>query len=123
MKVRYRRAFMLILSAVILISLVGCSDNGRDYREDICISLEGREGELVIREWSFLMGSGAEIYYRQDGEMTLLGKTNGGDDGYCPFADGKYSVFVDGETVLIKWVFLSDNGVEIWRKETFTLPS
>ncbi len=106
----------LVLVAVLLFA--GCNASGRDYHEDIILPLENSDGELVIKEWSFLMGSGAEIYYRSAGEMVLLGKTAGADDGYCPFADGKYSISEDGNTITVRWLSSSD----IWGEEQFTLP-
>ena len=39
--------------------------------------------EIIIKEWSFLLGSGTEVYYQKgDAEPILLGKTLGGDDGF-----------------------------------------
>ena len=75
----------------------------RGYHEDICIPLETHEGEIIIREWTFLLGSGAEIYYKIDGKEIKLGQLPGGDDGYCPFQAGRYSVTVDGNILTIEW--------------------
>lgn len=111
---------LLIIIACVL--LVGCYDATleREYREDLVIRLEDRDAEIVIREWSFLLGSGAEVYYRENGKETKLGTTGGADDGYCPFAAGKYEFTQDGNTITLKWFF---NTPDIWHDETFELPA
>lgn len=113
--------YILVIAGIIL--LVGCGELEKDYRQDICVQLNGRNAEIVIKEWSFLQGSGAEIYCRQNGKMTLLGKTTGGDDGYCPFEHGKYSISVDEETLHIRWAFRSSDLEKDWREATFALPT
>ncbi len=56
-----------------------------------------------------------------DEEKTvLLGKLTGGDDGYCPFNDGKYKVSFAGDRVTFSWSF---DGSDTYSKtEGFTLP-
>lgn len=99
----------------------GCG-SGRDYCEDINVRLEERDAELIIREWTFLLGSGAEIYYKTDDDEILLGQLAGGDDGFCPFKEGLYSVSVDEGELTIEWSKFPNGEKISWEKETFTLP-
>lgn len=114
-------ALILLLLLAMLIVLSGCSSDTRDYRPDLVVPLADYPGQIVIKEWQFLLGSGAEIYYQLDGKLTQLGNIAGGDDGYCAFADGKYSLQTEGNTLTVRWVFRSDAG-DVWREEQFTLP-
>ena len=111
-----------VCCVMILLTFSGCSL--RYYRPDICIPLEDRLGEIVIREWSFLLGSGAEIYYRVGFIELELGQLIGGDDGYCPFEAGRYAVYMDGNQVTIKWdQFTSYSDDEkYWDTKTFEIP-
>lgn len=94
----------------------------REYYDDIHIQLETHQAEIIIKEWSFLFGSGAEVYYKNDDKEILLGKFLGGDDGFCPFKKGLYSVEVDDNKLIIKWGrYLNDNETN-WNKEIFDLP-
>ena len=90
----------------------------REYLPDITVSLEERPGQIVIKEWRFLLGSGAEIYYTDGGKLTLLGSAGGGDDGYCPFAAGEYTLTVEGNVLLVRWHAVDD----VWREKRFSLP-
>ncbi len=114
-----KRCLCLLLLGLILLS-VGCDTSNREYHQDIVLDLESRDGELVIREWRYLLGSGAEIYYSSHGKTVLLGSTTGGDNGYCPFAEGTYSIAEDGDTVTVKWLFRS--GSDRWKEAQFALP-
>ena len=117
------KIMVCVVAISILLSLGACTDNGRDYHEDICVQLNDRHAEIVIREWTFLVGSGAEIYYRQNGKITFLGQVSERDGTYCPFQDGKYSVIASGDTLLIKWAFQHSDSKNKWREASFTLPS
>ena len=117
----FRKLILPLLLIAVMFS--GCNCDEREYLADIVLPLEKSPGEIVIKEWRWLLGSGAEVYYRLNGKQTLLGTTTGGDDGYCPFADGKYIVTLDGEELLIRWRFEGDGLEEdIWKEERFTLP-
>ena len=119
-----RKTIICTIVLCLLFSLAGCTVNTREYLEQICIPVSGRDGEIVICEWYKRdTHCCAEIYYRQGRTMTMLGRTYGAEDGYCPFADGKYSVTVDGDTVLVRWSFYRKGPEEEWSKETFTLPA
>lgn len=100
----------------------GC-DNGREYYEDIHIPLETRQAEIIIREWSFLLGSGEEVYYKDGKKTILLGRLSGADDGFCPFKEGLYSVTVDESKLTIKWCAAPSNSTIPWEKAVFELPS
>ena len=114
-------ALILLLLFAILIALPGCDIDEREFLPDIVVPLEDHPGQIVIKEWRWLLGSGAEIYYQLDGKVTFLGSIAGGDDGYCAFADGKYSLQTEADTLTVRWVFQSDAG-DIWREKQFTLP-
>ena len=118
-----KKIIAMLLFLALMASITGCTTLDRDYLDDIVIELDEQDAEIIIREWQFLLGSGAEIYYRKNGKMEMLGQTSGGDDGYCPFADGRYAVTLDGSTLLVRWYFNTVNGEEIWREQTITLPT
>ncbi len=113
------------LCAVILglACLCGCSAFEREYHDDLVYELEDGES-VIIKEWSFLLGSGAEIYFQKgDEEPVLLGKTTGGDDGFCSFKEGLYEITQDGNTISVSWCFNpSNNDPSQWRSESFDLP-
>ena len=118
-----KRILLFVLTAILMLSILsGCGYTGRDYKDDICILLEDRDAVIIVREWSFLLGSGAEIYYEKNGKTTQLGQTSGGDDGYCPIEDGKWSYSIEGNTLIIKWAFRGSDEKENWKEQVFTLP-
>ena len=82
-----RNALITVVGCLIMLFIFsGCSFGlERGYNDDIHVELESRQAEIIIREWHFLLGSGAEIYYKTDDEEILLGQLAGGDDGFCPF--------------------------------------
>lgn len=109
---------LILMLFVILFLFAGCNTSGREYQEDLTVEL-GADEKLIIKEWSFLLGSGAEVYYQRGNQKpVLLGQTGGGDDGACPFSLGQYEITRDGNSVTVKWRF--DTGH--WRSETFLLP-
>ena len=112
-------ALVGIFVLAILVLFSGCSMSSREYNEDIVVELADREGTLIIREWSFLMGSGAEVYYDYGWRSIRLGQTSGADDGYCPFEAGQYRVTQTEDTVKLSWK-ATDAGA--WRSQTFDLP-
>lgn len=111
-------AFASVFVLAILVLFSGCS-SGREYKDDIVVELTDREGTLIIREWSFLLGSGAEVYYDYGWRSIRLGQTSGADDGYCPFEAGRYRVTQKEDTVELSW---RSNSVGVWRSQTFDLP-
>lgn len=118
-----KRNILIALSCLLLlVNLSGC-DSQREYHEDIHIPLESGQAEIIIKEWSFLLGSGAEVYYKDDDKEILLGNLLGGDDGFCPFKEGLYAVAVDDNKLTIEWCRFPSSERESWEKETFELPS
>jgi len=113
-----KKIFIITLLLGLLLATVGCSSTEREYLADISIPLENSSAEIVIKEWRYLMGSGAEIYFKEGSELTLLGKTTGADDGYCPFAEGQYTIALEENTLLVRWHFGSD----IWKEAHFPVP-
>ena len=61
-----KKIILIILATVMLGCFCSCGlGSNREYYDDIVITLQDREGVLVIKEWSFLLGSGAkncEVY-------------------------------------------------------------
>ena len=109
----------IVCLCLLLGTLCGCS-GGREYNEDIVVELTDREGTLIIREWSFLLGSGAEVYYDYGWRSPiLLGQTSGANNGSCPFEAGRYRVTQEEDTVKLSWK-ATDAGA--WRSQTFDLP-
>ena len=111
-------ALVGIFVLAILVLFSGCS-SGREYKDDIVVELTDREGTLVIREWSFLLGSGAEVYYDYGWRSIRLGQTSGADDGYCPFEAGRYRVTQKEDAVELSW---RSNSAGVWRSASFDLP-
>jgi len=138
---RYKKVIriFLIIFAVILVAAIGLyvyfslafSIFSRDYYDDLIIQSPDGKGFLIIKEWSFLLGSGAEVYYVK-GEKdwwfnkTELGETGVGDDGYCPFQDGKYIIDWQEDYVEIKYYTAvpaqSPKDPDTWRVDRFDLP-
>ena len=116
-----KKVFAVIVCVLFIFS--GCMME-REYKEDLIVELDGSTEKLIIKEWSFLLGSGAEVYYqREDQKPVFLGKTSGADDGFCPFAAGKYEITRNGNAVTLKWYFNTTPDYEtIWHSETFELP-
>lgn len=114
----------IVCCMFILLSFGGCASE-REYYDDIHITLQDSSERITIKEWSYLLGSGAEVYYQKnDAEPVLLGKTTGGDDGFCPFKEGLYELSQDGNTVTVKWCFNPSNkDKSSWKHETFELPT
>lgn len=113
-------ALVGVFALAILLLFSGCLMSSREYNEDIVVELADREGTLIIREWSFLMGSGAEVYYDYGWRSPiLLGQTSGADDGYCPFEAGRYRVTQKEDTVELSW---RSNSAGVWSSQTFDLP-
>lgn len=114
----------LALVLIFLLGLSGCNEIEREYYPDIVVALQDQSESVIIKEWSYLQGSGAEVYYQNDdADLVLLGKTTGGDDGFCPFKEGLYEITQDSRSVTVKWCFNpSDKDISNWRSKTFELP-
>lgn len=116
---------LLTVAALLLLASYACSDNSfsREYLDDLYIDIPDTKSQLLIKEWRFLLGSGAEVYYipSAGAKAQLLGKTTGGDDGYCPFHDGKYSISYSEGVVTLSWAFQGSEDAYN-RSESFPLP-
>lgn len=113
---------ILLTFALLPAVVFNCSDGfSREYLDDLYVDIPDTESQLLIKEWRFLLGSGTEVYYipSAGAKAQFLGKTTGGDDGYCPFHDGKYSISYSEGVVTLSWAF---QGREYNRSESFTLP-
>lgn len=112
---------IVLIAATLLV--IDLSSPKREYYDDIFISAEEYGGEIVIKEWSYLLGSGAEVYFKKSGgKEVMLGKLSGGDNGYCPFKDGKYKAAIEDGTLTLEWSRYSSGGDKPWQTETFKLP-
>ena len=112
---------LLIFSLLILSS---CSNplGSREYYEDLYVDVPDTSYQLVIKEWNYLLGSGADVYFVDptNQDLLFLGNLSGGDDGYCPFKDGKYSIEYMYGYVKISWSFTGSDTYS--RSERFELP-
>ncbi|MGM9642833.1 MAG: hypothetical protein ACI3XI_06450 [Eubacteriales bacterium] len=115
-----------VLFAVVLaiaICLGGCSFGlEKEYYDDIRVDVDALQAEIIIKEWRFLSGSGAEVYFKRDGKEVLLGKLSGGDDGYCSFKEGMYLVDVEDGTLTIERCLYPSDESKPWEKVSFELP-
>lgn len=117
-----RKALIAVVSCLIILLIFGgCEDSERIYYDDINITLQDSSERIIIKEWSFLLGSGIEVYYQKnDTDPVLLGKRLGGDNGFCPFKEGMYEFSQDGNSVTLKWAFRgSQKNKTDWCSETF----
>lgn len=127
MKMRNKNYLILVITLIISICvlLASCFNplGEREYLDDLYIDIPDTEYQLLIKEWQYLLGSGAEVYFVDDANKKTihLGNTSGGDDGFCPFQSGKYSIAYNEGTVTLCW---SLNGSENYtQSESFILPS
>ena len=121
---RANRILTVFLLLLLALALVSCQNpmGDREYMEDLYIEIPDSANKLLIREWTYLLGSGAEVYWVSPDEKDplLLGMLSGGDDGYCPFQNGKYNVSFAEDRVTFSWSF---DGSDTYSKtEGFTLP-
>ncbi len=97
------KKIIIFLALLLIFTFSSCSlTYENEYKEDIKISIPNQENFIVIKEWNLLLSGGADIYYEtNDGIQTLLGTTDGTDDGYTPFTNGEYTIeFKDNEITL-----------------------
>ena len=109
-----------------LVAIAGCLlvfltlnswSSEKDYQEDLIIAVPDSEVQIVIKEWSWLQGSGAQVYQLRNGSEVYLGDAGGADDGYCPFANGEYEIVNNQDgTFTLKW---NDRTESPWREKTF----
>lgn len=118
-----KRVLMSVSGLLIPLFILGGCGSEREYFADIRIPLETDKEEIIIKEWAFLLGSGAEIYYSDGDKEVLMGKLSGADDGFCPFKEGLYEVTVEDDKVIIKWSKNGSDDSNVWHEDVFELPS
>ncbi len=92
----------------------------REYEEALKIQTPTDNNYIVIKEWSLLLGGGADVFFEDSkGTQTFLGSTSGTDDGYRPFKDNKYKIDFSGNTVTITYYY---GNKDVWKTNTFILP-
>ena len=130
---KFNRGVISIIILNILLLLSSCNREGgifddREFLDNIYVDVPETDYQLLIKEWRWLLGSGEEIYLidktKEDEEAVYLGKCTGGDDGYCPFNDGKYTVTYSDGKIEISWLFNQggEESKEAWRSKTFDIP-
>jgi hypothetical protein len=125
MKIANRNIAFVSLILAFVFLMAACSNplGEKEYMDDIYINIPDSEDKILIKEWRYLLGSGEEVYYVLSGgeKKQLLGNLTGGDDGYCPFADGKYKVTFEDGKVNFSWSFTGSD--EYTRSDSFALPN
>lgn len=93
----------------------------KEYYDDLYVDIPGTDQQLLIKEWRFLLGSGEEVYYipSQGAKPVFIGNLTGGDDGYCAFNKGKYSISYEDGIVTLKWSMRGED--EYLKNESFDL--
>ncbi len=118
-----KRIVLLVLMLACLVSMAGCNYS-REYLEDISVALQDSSEKIIIKEWRFLLGSGAEIYFQKGSDdPVLLGETTGGDDGFCPFNEGVYKITQNERSICISWGFYPNDDPSAWKEKSFALPN
>ena len=127
LKVAFIAAIVFLLLSIIVLATVFSGIlkfYSKDYREDLYVDIPDTEYQLLIKEWSYLLASGEEVYF-VDGSKKKpvhLGDLRGGDDGYCPFANGDYEItYSDGE-VYIAYDSSGNKDGEFNKTKSFDLP-
>lgn len=114
LSVRAQKTLIIILVIIVCLDAAVIAFGGpimyfrlafnRMYNPDIIISAPDGRHELVVCEWGFGMGGGAEIYIREPGQdrwkMQFIGEIST-DDGYSSFSRGDYDVKWENDKVTI----------------------
>ena len=123
MKVHNQIILILVIILITCVLLQSCSKSldEREFLDDLYINIPDTEYQLLIKEWRYLLGSGAEVYFVEDSDTKKvhLGNISGGDDGYCPFENGKYDITYNEGVVTLSWSF--DGSDNYAKSESFTL--
>ena len=98
----------------------------KDYQDDLEIQSPNGEYTLIIKEWSFLLAGGAEIYCSKNGgKAQMLGGVSS-DDAAQPFYNGYDTVEWEENTVLIRYCSGTPaehiNKPDTWRSVRYELP-
>jgi hypothetical protein len=123
MKLQGRKFLIFAIILAICILLPSCSNplGEREYLDDLYIDVPNTDYQLLIKEWRYLLGSGSEVYLVEssDAKPVHLGNISGGDDGYCPFENGKYTIAYNEGVVTLSWSF--DGSDNYTKSESFAL--
>lgn len=113
---------LCVIALVCCLFLVGLSYAVFSPKSSAPVSaqVDGLEGEIQIVWYSNFTKSGLSIYYCDGEEKTYLGELKSGS--IALFREGKYSMEVDGNTLLIRWPPDSSYTEENWFEKAFTLP-
>ena len=117
---------VLVLAGSILFFYYGFVTNpllSRDYEdEDVVVPLQDPEEKLIIKEWTYSVGSGAEIYYQRGEEKpVMIGQASSDLD--TPFKDGAFEIIQNGRSIEIRFRFrASEPDRSQWRSITLELP-
>ena len=117
MKATHEKLTVIILFLAVLLLLSSCAHTvgEKEYLDDLYIDIPDTQYQLLIKEWRYLLGSGAEVYFvPSSGEQPqFLGNLTGGDDGFCPFQNGKYHMSYTEGVVCLSW---SSDGSDVYSK-------
>ena len=119
-KERFWKTLIPIICVLLLIAILPILRFfTREYKKPLCIEISELDKTIVVEEWQWLLGSGAEIYLKDGWEKVYLGDAGGGDDGYCPFEDGEYEITYQesDNTITVRWHNSFD-----WEEVVFELP-
>ena len=124
------RIILIVIGAVLITALIFisvlfiCLQHffTRDYLDDIEIVAPAGDYSLVVKEWGFLLGGGAEIYYKKDDNLKLLGELHT-DDVVHPFHLNMYTIQWGEGKITIHYYSgtLAENAEDenTWRFKTF----
>ena len=117
---------VVLLLALVLLAFGAARADWREWQEDLYLDIPQRQAQLIVREWGFLLGSGAELYYQEEGRprVRLDGNLPGGDDGYQPFSRGEYQVEFTPDGCVLRWfVGITTGTDEGWMERAYTFPT
>lgn len=98
-------------------------DYKKIYQDDICIDLPDSETKIVIKEWSRLQHTGADVYFVQNENEQYLEMIYR-EGNWLPFANGKYEIVkIDSEYFSIRWAKLQNDSKAEWIEKTFEIPN
>lgn len=98
-------------------------DCKRTYRDDICVDLPDGETKIVIKEWSQLQHTGADLYFVQNGNEQYLDAVYR-EGAWLPFANDKYEIVQnESEYFTIRWAKSQSDSEATWLEKTFKIPN
>lgn len=98
-------------------------DYKKIYQDDICIDLPDSETKIVIKEWSRLRHTGADVYFVQNENEQFLGTIYREGDWF-PFADKQYEIVkIESECFTIRWAKSPNDSKVDWLEKNFEIPN